>query len=58
MNQKAIVNIDNCISCGACIFVCSFEAITFDDIAVIDQEKCNGCGKCVERCPVDAIELQ
>ncbi len=52
-----------CISCGACIPECPFEAISEgEETYIIDPEKCNDCKpcgcdpKCVEVCPVEAIE--
>jgi dissimilatory sulfite reductase (desulfoviridin) alpha/beta subunit len=45
-----------CVGCGACVRVCSEQAITcVDDIAVIDHAACCMCGGCVEACPHGAV---
>ncbi|MBN1155551.1 ATP-binding protein [candidate division KSB1 bacterium] len=46
----------DCISCGKCIEVCQFNAIS-DDFTV-DPISCEGCGVCVWFCPVDAIDFK
>ena len=53
----AIVDEEECASCGICASVCPEEAITVNDIAVIDPLKCTGCGSCVDECPNKAISL-
>ena len=53
----AIVNKEECVSCGACAIVCPEEAITMNDIAVVDPQKCTGCGLCIDECPNMAISL-
>jgi ferredoxin len=53
----AIVDEEECVSCGICASVCPEEAITMNDIAVIDSLKCTGCGSCVDECPSKAISL-
>jgi len=53
----AIVDEEECVSCGICASVCPEEAITVNDIAVIDYLKCTGCGSCVDECPSTAISL-
>jgi ferredoxin len=58
--MPAVVNRDECVSCGTCVEECPQEAISLDDeeIAVVDAEKCNECGTCVEACPSEAISMQ
>jgi ferredoxin len=53
----AIVDEEECASCGICVRVCPEEAIIVNDIAVIDPLKCTGCGSCVDECPNRAISL-
>ena len=53
----AIVDEEECVSCGICASVCPEEAITVNDIAVIDPLKCTGCGLCADECPSAAISL-
>lgn len=52
---------DDCNGCAACVDMCNFEAITFDDEAqkpVIDLVKCMGCGACEGACPEGVISLR
>jgi ferredoxin len=53
----AIVDEEECVSCGICTSVCPEGAITMNDIAVIDSLKCTGCGLCADECPSKAISL-
>jgi len=53
----AVVNGEKCNACDLCQQVCSFDAITVDDIARIDRAKCTGCGQCVTECPQEALSL-
>ncbi len=57
-DQKAKVDADACVACGACEDACPEEAITVDEVAVIDESKCTGCGTCVDTCPEEAITLE
>ncbi|THB73162.1 MAG: 4Fe-4S ferredoxin [Desulfobulbaceae bacterium] len=52
------VDEEYCTSCGSCVEVCQFEALTLSDFAVIDEQKCMGCGVCETHCSVDAITLR
>jgi NAD-dependent dihydropyrimidine dehydrogenase PreA subunit len=61
-NYRAVVDPEECISCGVCIGRCPVKAIAEDaedekDKAKVEQAKCIGCGVCVIGCPTDAIEL-
>ncbi len=52
----------DCVSCGACISVCSYGAIDFMDTprgkkAVVNSVLCKGDGLCVAKCPTAAISL-
>jgi len=53
----AIIDKEECVSCGICAIVCPEDAIAVNDIAVIDPQKCTGCGSCVDECPTMAISL-
>ena len=59
----AEVNEDNCVSCGACISVCSYGAIEFVDTpkgkkARVNPVLCKGDGLCNSSCPTGAIFLK
>lgn len=58
--MPAVINRDECVSCGTCVEECSEEAITMDDeeIAVVNVDKCNDCGACVDACPSEAITVE
>ena len=57
-----IVNEDRCRSCGRCIKVCPYQAITFKNnamggrCAVVDEALCKGCGNCISVCPSNAVD--
>jgi len=55
----AVVNSDECISCGNCIERCQFGAITLgnEGRAVVDQKICFGCGQCRGVCEQNALKL-
>lgn len=47
----------NCIGCGKCLRVCTFDAIYRDGERYrIDGGRCDECGDCYIHCPVQAIE--
>lgn len=46
----------NCISCGRCKQVCTFDAIDYDKSFSINGNRCDECGSCYAVCPVNAIE--
>jgi heterodisulfide reductase subunit A len=57
------VNESDCISCGACITVCTYGAIEFYDTlagrkARVNPVLCKGDGLCNTVCPTAAISLQ
>ena len=48
-----------CVSCGACVKVCPFDAISIYKglHASVNSEKCVGCGKCAAVCPAGVIQI-
>jgi len=57
----AVVSLDICSGCRACLKSCQFGAIGFDQAtekAFIDSRKCFGCGVCRVFCKEEAIYLQ
>ncbi len=57
------VNIHDCISCGACITCCNYDAIAFVDTpygkkAKVKEILCKGDGLCNAKCPTGAIYLK
>ena len=58
----AQVDPELCISCGRCVSVCPFHAITGGDAkqkskAHVIEAMCHGCGTCVPECRFDAITV-
>jgi NAD-dependent dihydropyrimidine dehydrogenase PreA subunit len=50
------VNTTQCTGCGACMEICSFDAIFMvDNKAQIDETKCRECRQCLDVCPNGAI---
>jgi pyruvate ferredoxin oxidoreductase delta subunit len=57
---KAHIDLDECIKCNKCFFLCPDSAITIgdDDYPVVDFDYCKGCGICAEECPKSCIEMK
>lgn len=56
-NYYAVVDPQECKSCGTCEDRCQVNAVSVDDVATIDVAKCIGCGVCVSGCPNEALSL-
>lgn len=64
--KLAVVDADQCVSCGKCAALCRFDAIGLNgrgnDIVAktytVDPIACQGCKVCVEFCPVNAIAFE
>ena len=58
--MTAVVNREECVSCGTCVEECPEEAISQNDeeIAVVNKEKCTECKTCIEACPSEAISME
>ncbi len=59
---KAVVNVEECTSCGVCAKVCPYGAIEVDvkakGKAHVITAACAGCGACAAECRFDAITIQ
>lgn len=57
MNMNNFVPVSNCSSCGACVNICSKDAIVMKPDKdgfyrpVVDEKKCERCGLCIRICP-------
>ena len=54
---------DRCVSCGACITACTYDAISWKDTptgrkARVNPALCKGDGLCCTKCPTDAVVLR
>ncbi len=57
--KAAVIQREGCISCGACLEVCRFDALLPDDGAFrVDPIACEGCASCYHRCPTQAIRME
>jgi MinD superfamily P-loop ATPase len=58
-NQKAVFDLDKCISCGKCAQSCYFKAIDWvDNKPKLKPFSCEGCEVCKTICPVGAISME
>jgi len=56
----AVVDERICSGCQACLMMCPYSAISFDEekeVCRVNEALCKGCGACVGGCPSDAISL-
>ncbi|MDY7038090.1 MAG: FAD-dependent oxidoreductase, partial [Thermodesulfobacteriota bacterium] len=54
------IDAELCSGCLACINVCPYGAISFNDenqIAIVNEALCKGCGACAATCPSEAPVL-
>jgi len=61
MAEIAIVDVDLCTACAACIDECPEECIKMNDdetFVIIGHDICTGCAACADVCPTAAIEMQ
>ena len=64
--NRAQINPETCVSCGACYQACRFGAVKKTKFPAsvtgynftIDPISCDGCGVCVKVCPVDAVQFE
>ena len=56
----AQIDSELCVGCQACVGVCPFGAISFneaEDVCEVNQALCKGCGTCAANCPSECITL-
>jgi len=60
----AVIILDKCTGCGACVAVCRFDALALETErpdgfgqkrAVVDGQKCCDCDECLIACRYQAI---
>jgi coenzyme F420-reducing hydrogenase delta subunit/ferredoxin len=59
-SRKAVYDVQQCVGCDKCIFICPYGALEFEPFATpkIIEEKCVGCGACQLVCPHHAIQVK
>ncbi len=59
-SRKAVYNVQECVGCDKCIFICPYNALEFGPFATpkLNEEKCTGCGACQLVCPHHAIQVK
>ncbi len=63
ITEGIVAQIDEsaCSGCKACVTLCPFEAITFDEakgVAQVNTSLCKGCGTCTAVCTAGANRIQ
>jgi heterodisulfide reductase subunit A len=56
----AQIDPERCVGCQACVGVCPFGAISYNDrqdVCEVNQALCKGCGTCAANCPSECITL-
>ncbi len=53
----AVIDTDDCLSCGVCDERCHVKAIDETDDVFSVNDRCIGCGLCISTCPADSIKL-
>lgn len=52
------IDLDRCLSCGACVAVCPPAVLALRDIHLtVNHESCTACDRCTGVCPVHALAL-
>ncbi len=59
-SRKAVYDVNECVGCDKCVFICPYEALEFETFATpkLNDEKCLGCGACQLVCPQHAIQVK
>jgi coenzyme F420-reducing hydrogenase delta subunit len=59
-SRKAVYDVQACVGCDKCIFICPYKALEFESFATpkVNEEKCVGCGACQLVCPHHAIQVK
>jgi coenzyme F420-reducing hydrogenase delta subunit/ferredoxin len=59
-SRKAVYDVQECVGCDKCIFICPYGALEFESFATpkVNEDKCVGCGACQLVCPHHAIQVK
>lgn len=58
--RDIVLDIDECVNCGACTAVCLTDALTLDPETkelVFDKARCTFCRNCVDACPLALFRI-
>ena len=56
--QRPVIDMERCKSCGQCVEVCPDAAVQMrEEVYVVDYEYCKGCGLCISVCQKAQIEI-
>lgn len=55
--MQLLIDRSKCLSCGGCVSICQFDALTLRNMTIEADDKCTKCGICVRFCPAGALSL-
>lgn len=59
--KTSVISESLCRGCKTCLEVCTYKAISFDElrhVCVVNEVLCKGCGNCAAACPSGAAQVK
>ena len=54
-----IVNVDDCVACGACADACGCAVLAVNDhVEIKNIDDCVGCGACADACGCGVLKVE